>query len=187
MIRKLLGIVAVLAVFLGGLLFWGLSQLYAAPEIPKGYLINGVTYVPLRFVSENLGATVSWDSGSNIAKITDPRTKKTITIRAVEMKRTTSVSSTPPSPKASSPKIIGEWVSITNPLNYFNITAIDDRTYRLHYCASSYPREGYIGTGSVAEGVVHFNQSGWDSSLSLNNEGDLVLTNPGGRSIYRRK
>jgi len=37
----------------------------------KGFLLNGRTMVPLRFVSEQLGAEVKWDNTNRIAKIYD--------------------------------------------------------------------------------------------------------------------
>jgi len=40
-------------------------------------LIKGSTFVPLRFVSESLGASVEWDSDSNTVKITDTDQKST--------------------------------------------------------------------------------------------------------------
>ena len=44
----------------------GTAQTLSVP----GKLINGYTYIPLRFVGEALGDTVVWDSSSNTIKIT---------------------------------------------------------------------------------------------------------------------
>lgn len=38
-------------------------------EMPQGYLIGGLTYVPIRTVSEALGATVGWDAGTKTASL----------------------------------------------------------------------------------------------------------------------
>lgn len=38
-------------------------------EMPQGYLIDGLTYVPIRTVSEALGATIGWDQQTKTASL----------------------------------------------------------------------------------------------------------------------
>lgn len=46
-----------------------------------GFLINGKTYVPLRFVAEKLGAQVAWDSETKTAIISSPGSSEPIMVR----------------------------------------------------------------------------------------------------------
>src|SRR5690625_1125913 len=47
----------------------GLATVQIDNEKEEAYLINNMTYVPIRFVSESLGHKISWDNKNKIARI----------------------------------------------------------------------------------------------------------------------
>jgi hypothetical protein len=57
------------------------AQVPPSGKMETGYLINGKTYVPLRFVAENLGAQVTWDGPNKIAYISTPGSPEPILVK----------------------------------------------------------------------------------------------------------
>ncbi|UJF34593.1 copper amine oxidase N-terminal domain-containing protein [Paenibacillus hexagrammi] len=53
---------------------------YAPPEGQEGFIYEGSTYVPLRFVSYSLGKGVRWDSETYTVSIAEPKADEQITI-----------------------------------------------------------------------------------------------------------
>lgn len=53
---------------------------YAPPEGQQGFIYEGTTYVPIRFISYSLDKAVSWDPSTYTVKIEEPKASDKITI-----------------------------------------------------------------------------------------------------------
>ncbi|WNR43503.1 copper amine oxidase N-terminal domain-containing protein [Paenibacillus roseipurpureus] len=58
---------------------------YAPPEGQQGFIYEGTTYVPIRFISYSLDKSVSWDSATYTVSIGKPNASDTININEYKM------------------------------------------------------------------------------------------------------
>jgi len=92
--KKVMVIIMAALVAAGGCLL-AISMALAGDPV-RAIRVNGVTYVPVRFVSESLGATVAWDERTQQVTITDPQTGKEIVLAVGNRP---AVDPVPPSPR----------------------------------------------------------------------------------------
>ncbi|MFC5446769.1 copper amine oxidase N-terminal domain-containing protein [Paenibacillus aestuarii] len=58
---------------------------YAPPEGQQGFIYEGSTYVPLRFISYSLGKAVKWDGDSYTVSVSEPKDADKVTIDEYKM------------------------------------------------------------------------------------------------------